>query len=224
MKTIQIEQYVPAAAGIVTEQVPVADLAQHHRDAYDTTEQVSQPSGILTEPVMVSTLLRCACLLLLIACILPAADVEIISSTPMGFPCVSAEAFGCIEQQNGWLVMARGSAKLYKATLRYRDSNEEKTLTVIDGPAPSGITSFAFRPGRWLPQSDFIDVTVTELHEGASAKQDRSGAVVITPAGPPVFGPPITATIPANAGTLNVQCWEVSPDGFTYRPCDERKN
>ena len=122
--------------------------------------------------------------------------IEIISSTPMGFPCTSAEAFGCIEKQNGWLVMAKGSAKLYKATLRYRDANEEKTLTVIDGPAPSGIASFAFRPGRWLPQSDFIDATVTELHEGASAKQDRSGAIVITPAGPPVFGPPIAVHIP----------------------------
>ena len=128
--------------------------------------------------------------------------IEIISSTPMGFPCASAEAFGCIETQNGWLVMAKGSAKLYRATLRYRDGNEEKTLTVIDGPAPSGITSFAFRPGRWLPQSDFIDATVTELHEGASAKQDRSGAIVITPAGPPVFGPPIVSLFPIEAFRL----------------------
>jgi hypothetical protein len=211
VKTIQTQRYDPAAAGIVTEQVPVAELAQHP-DSFVATERYDAASaGIVTERVRVSTLLKCALMLALIAFCLPAAEIEIISSTPMGFPCSQnvQPPFPCIESQNGWLVMAKGSAKLYKATLRYRDGNEEKTLTVIDGPGPSGITSFAFRPGRWLPQSDFVDVTVTELHEGASAKQDRNGAVVITPAGPPVFGPPI-----AESGKTFSRCVSIFPNGL----------
>jgi hypothetical protein len=142
--------------------------------------------------IQTSTFLSVAALLLLIAIGLRAQTIEIVSSTPMGFPCAQnvESSFPCREADNGWLVLAKVPSKLVKAVLKYKDGEDMKTVTVYDSiNETNGLANIAFRPGRWVHPSEVIEVVVTALHEGASIKRD-AGGTTITP-GPTVFGPPV---------------------------------
>ena len=135
-------------------------------------------------------------LILLWGICLSAQPIEILSSTPMGLPCGGVETprvGGCMpDDQVGWMVMVRGSAPVYRATLTYRKPDGEKaTATGIVESSGLGIDAIVFRVGPFRDGGNrFASLEVLALKEGAKLRQEAMANGTIITIGETTWGPP----------------------------------